>query len=188
MTLRRAVLPILLVVSAAALLIHLYRQSQPKPVARRSPIRPEYTLDNVVWNRFNAHGEPVLRGHAVQLNYFTDTHVTGRGLDIEALRSQGSPWVASSPTGLVPSNSSLIELTGHVQVHGYWPDGEPLSIDTTRLWIDPHTHQLSTDGSVVMNSEGRHGTGLGLRANWLAQNVSLLFNVEMSYDAGTKPH
>lgn len=183
---RRAILPILLVASAAALLIHLYRQGQPKPAARQSSNRPEYTLENVVWNRFNKDGQPVLRGHAVQLSYFDDTHITGRGLDIEALRAHGTPWTASAPAGLVPSNSSLIELTGNVQVHGYWPNGEPLTIATSRLWINPHVHQLSTSAPVAMNSKGRHGTGTGLSANWLAQNVNLLFDVKMSYDASAK--
>lgn len=147
--------------------------------------QPEYTLDNVAWKRFNADGLPVLRGHAVQLSYFGDSRVTGRTLSIEALRGHAAPWTASAPAGVMPANSSLIELTGDVQVHGYWPNGGPLTIETARLWINPHNHQLSTNAPVVMNSKGRHGTGTGLSANWLAQNVNLLFNVKMSYDAGT---
>lgn len=183
--LRRAILPVLLAASATALLVHLYRQSQPKPVTHQPVNQPEYILDNVAWKRFNTNGQPDLSGYAGQLSYFADSHVTGRTLSIEVHRGHAAPWTASAPTGLMPANSSLIELTRNVRVHGYWPNGEPLTIETTKLWIDPHAHQMSTGAPVVINSKGRHGTGTGLNANWLAQNVNLLFNVKMSYDAGT---
>lgn len=183
MTARKLMLPVLLVLLSGALLYNLYLQSQPSKARRSGADLPKYTLDQVDWTRFDDSGRPDLRGRALKLDYYDDAHATGQQLKLTALRRHGKPWIATAPSGLMPAGSQRIRLDGDVQAHGYWPDdGRPLTIDTTRLWVNPTLHELTTAAKVTLHSTDRQGTATGLRADWVAQNVSLYSDVRMQYD------
>lgn len=186
MTARRAVLPLLLMASAIALLYNLYLQSRVAPVARGSGNPPRYTLNDVDWVRYNDAGQPSLRGHAAQIDYYNDQSATGKTMRVTVLRNDNTAWTATSPSGEMPTNQNRLRLDGKVQIRGRWPDNnQPLQIDTTRLWIDPHVHELSTDAVVILSSPMRNGSATGLRADWMTRTLNLFADVKMTYGRST---
>jgi len=185
-TTRRAVLPLLLLASAAALLYSLYLQTRVAPGKPGSSNPPRYTLDDVDWVRYNGSGQPSLRGHASEIDYYRDRSAIGKGLKITVLRHADTAWIATAPNGEMPAGDQRLRLDGKVQINGRWPDSDQaLQIDTTRLWIDLHLHELSTDAGVTLSSVLRNGSATGLRADWMTRTLDLYADVKMTYDRST---
>lgn len=183
---RTLLLPLLLLIAAGALLYNLYQQSHVIPARSSSVQTPRYTLDDVNWTRFNQLGQPTLQGQASRVDYYADDHAVATDLQLSARRPHGTPWTASAPSALMPAGEKRVRLDGNVVVHGQWPDNaQALEIDTTRLWVDPDTHELYTDADVILRSHGRNGNATGLRADWLTQTVNLYADVRMSYEQTT---
>lgn len=183
---RRAVLPLLLLASVIALIYTLYLQSRVTPSAPGNANPPRYTLDDVDWVRYNDNGQPSLRAHAAQIDYYNDQRAIGSTLKVTILRNNGTVWTATAPSGEMPADDKRMRLDGKVRINGRWPDnGQPLRIDTTRLWISPRIHELSTDAGVTLSSDNRNGSATGLRADWLTQTLHLFADVRMTYDRST---
>lgn len=186
MTARRAVLPLLLLAGAGALLYNLYLQSRSDVTATPNQNLPRYTLEDVDWVRYDPQGQASLKGHAARIDYYADQSATGSQLDVTLLRPRGSPWTATADSGVMPAGEKRIRLDGKVRVDGQWPDNDrAMQIDTTRLWVDPQTHELFTDAGVTLHSSGRDGSATGMRADWLTQTVNLYADVRMTYDRST---
>ncbi len=186
MTARRAVLPLLLLASAIALFYNLYLQSREAPVARGNANPPRYTLNDVDWVRYSDVGQPDLRGHAAQIDYYSDQSATGKTMQVTVLRNDNTAWTATSPSGEMPTGDKRIRLDGKVRLNGRWPDNnQALQIDTTRLWINPQVHELSTDAGVILSSSLRNGSATGLRADWMTRTLNLSADVKMTYDRST---
>lgn len=186
MTARRALLPLLLLAGAGALLYNLYMQSRPAAPTTPDENLPRYTLDDVDWVRYDFQGQPSLKGHAANIDYFSNQQATGDKLAVTLLRPRGTPWTATADSGIMPAGEKRIRLDGKVKVNGQWPDNSrAMQIDTTQLWIDPQTHELFTDAGVTLHSSGRDGSATGLRADWMTQTVNLYADVRMTYDRST---
>lgn len=186
MTARRIALSLLLLAGIAALIYTLYLQTLVTVVKGVSSQPPHYTLDDVDWVRYDDAGNPSLRGHAAQVDYYNDQHATGTNLHVTVLRKDAAAWIATAPSGVLQAGDKRMRLDGKVQIRGHWPDnGQPLQVDTTRLWIDPHAHELSTGANVTLSSAHRNGSATGLRANWMTHTLKLLADVKMTYDQST---
>lgn len=186
MTARRTILPLLLLAAGTALLYNLFLQSRGVPVARSDTNPPRYTLNDVDWVRYNDAGQPNLRGHAAQIDYYNNQSATGKTMQVTLLRNDKAAWTATSPSGEMPAGDKRIRLDGKVQLNGRWPDNnQPLRIDTTQLWIDPQLHELSTDAGVTLSSSMRNGNATGLRADWVTRTFNLNADVKMTYDRST---
>lgn len=180
---RRLLLPLLLLVAGTGLLYNLYQQSRVAPRHVESG-EPRYVLHDVTWTRFDDTGSPSLSGNADQVSYYADEHATATKIEVTTLRGSTRGWQAQAPWADMPAHKKLIQLMDGVRVDGRWPDnGEALRIDTPSLWVDPDAHALYTDTPVTLDSTHRAGTAVGLRADWLTQNVTLYNDVRMRYDA-----
>lgn len=145
---------------------------------------PRYTLNDAVLTRFDADGAPALRATAKTLEYFDDESARGEMLDVDILAGVKTPWTASAPSGILPAHSRSFVLEGAVVARGHWPDNnDAVTVQTTKLWIDPDQHELHTDRDVTFQSASRDGSATGLRSNWIDQDMKLLNDVKMHYEA-----
>lgn len=145
---------------------------------------PKYVAHDATLTRFDTEGLATLHGTASSVEYFDDDSGQAHDLNVDLLSDGESQWQLSAPTGRLPPHDHRILLDGDVLAKGNWPDsGNPLTIATTQVWVDPETHQFDTRAAVRLNSEARYGTADGLRVNWDERHLQLLHNVKMTYVA-----
>jgi len=145
---------------------------------------PRYTLTNAVLTRYDTDGRPALRGHAQTLDYYDDESAHAENLQLDLLSTARAPWRATAPSGMLPAHSHRFLLEGNVVAEGRWPDNnEALTIRTEQLWVDPDQHSLQTDRPVTLTGATRDGSAVGVKANWVEQNMELLNDVKMHYEA-----
>lgn len=153
------------------------------PAAEQNAL-PRYTLTNAVLTRYDANGRPALRGHAQTLDYYDDESAHAENLQLDLLSDTHAPWQATAPSGMLPAHSHRFLLEGEVVAVGRWPDNnEPLTIRTEQLWVDPDLHHLQTERAVTLTSASRDGSAVGMNAGWVDQNMELLNDVKMHYEA-----
>jgi LPS export ABC transporter protein LptC len=180
---RRLLLP-LVAVALAAMLWSLQRHEHDAIVpATDAAHPPRYLIDVARLSRFNDEGRLTVRGTATDLEYFDDESARAKNLDADTFDDDQNSWNVTSPSVFMPAQTRKFLLEGNVVAKGKWPDsGLPVTVRTTQLWVDPDTHLLSTEQDVTLDSDGRDGSGTGLRADWVARRLQLLHNVKMRYD------
>lgn len=180
---RRWLLP-LLAVALAAMLWSMQRSEQDGIVRAEDTAKlPRYLIDTATLTRFNDDGELTVHGTATHVEYFDDESATATNLDATTYSGDQGSWRVTAPSALMPAKTRRFLLEGQVVAEGKWPDsGQPVTVRTTQLWVDPDTHALSTEENVTLDSDGRDGSGTGLRADWVARRLQLLHNVKMRYD------
>jgi len=146
---------------------------------------PRYTLHDALMTRYDASGTPSLRATAKTLQYFDDESAKGDEMVVDVLSGPKTPWNIVSPKATLPAHSHTFLLEGgDVVAKGNWPDNnEPVTVVTTLLWVDPDTHEMHTDRGLTFQSATRDGSATGMRSNWTEQNMSLLNDVKMHYEA-----
>lgn len=143
---------------------------------------PRYTLSGATLTRFDADGEPNLRGKADAIEYYDDQSGHAHNLQVDLVADDDSAWHLTSPTATLPPHQRRFMLDGPVVASGQWPDnGEDVALHTDRLWVDPDRHEIDTDAAVEVQSRSRSGTAVGLRSDWVARSMQLLHNVKMTY-------
>ena len=169
-----------------SVLLTLQRADQSESASEVAPVAlPRYIARDATLTRFDAEGAVALRGSASSVEYFDDDSGQARDLQLELPSEEGgTQWQLSSPTGTMPAHEHRILLDGAVNARGEWPDtGEPLTLDTTQVWIDTDTHQFESREAVQINSQSRTGNAVGMRVNWEERHLQLLHNVKMTYVA-----
>lgn len=145
---------------------------------------PRYTLTGATLTRYDADGQPALKATAATLEYFDDESATATTLVVDVLSGPKTPWHVEAPTGRLRAGSRDIELNGNVVANGQWPDnGEPLVVRAPTMTVNPDRHLLNTAAPVEVESRTRRGTAVGMNANWDQQDLRLLDNVKMRYEA-----
>ncbi len=145
---------------------------------------PRYTLSGAELTRFDAAGQPSMKATAATLEYFDDESALATTLVVDVLSGAKTPWHIDAPTGALSPGSRELKLSGEVVANGQWPDnGEALVLRSPTMTVDPDTHVLRTDAVVHADSRSRKGTAVGMAANWEKQDLRLLNNVKMRYEA-----
>lgn len=145
---------------------------------------PRYTLTDAELIRFDGTGQPAMKATAATLEYFDDESALATTLVVDVLSGPRTPWHIDAPTGRLSPGSRALTLSGDVVASGQWPDnGEALVLRSPTMTVDPDAHVLRTDAAVLADSRSRKGTAVGMTANWEKQDLRLLDNVKMRYDA-----
>ncbi|MBV8063548.1 MAG: LPS export ABC transporter periplasmic protein LptC [Nevskia sp.] len=182
-------IPLLLLPAMAGLFYTFQRMDNSIVETPPAPaVLPRYTLSDAELTRFDADGEPSLRGQAEAIDYFDDQSGHAHQLQLELVAGDERTWHLSSPTATLPAHQRRFMLDGPVLGDGQWPDnGEALALHTDRLWIDPDRHEIDTDAAVTVKSVSRNGSATGLRSDWAGQAIQLQHNVKMTYQAPKGP-
>jgi len=145
---------------------------------------PRYTLTGAELTRYDVQGQPALKATAATLEYFDDESAQATTLVLDVISGPTTSWHIEAPTGTLKPGSREMRLEGDVVANGNWPDnGEPVTLKTPTLWVDPDSHTLRTDAVVQAASRTRNGSATGMNANWVQHDLHLLNNVKMRYEA-----
>ena len=89
----------------------------------------------------------------------------------------GLPWELSANNGRIPGDASIIELSGNVVASSGRTRQDTTTIRTDNLSIDPATRQATTQQKVVIEYDGRELNATGMQADFEANRLNLLSNV-----------
>lgn len=94
---------------------------------------------------------------------------------------QGRHWNVRAQRGSVPADGTSLELYGQVRADS--PEGipPPTRIETDRLTLDLQANLARTTAKVVITRPGLTMRGVGLKADFDHQQVSLLSQVRTHY-------
>lgn len=141
--------------------------------------RPRYHIEGAQWHRYDDTGAEVFEARASGIDYFDDASMELTGIEL-VTRNPGrsGSWQLTADRGSVPAGQKRIELKPAVRIDGE-PFAQPaIEIATPTLWADWGERTLSTADPVVARSPGRTLSAIGLRADWNAQRVEFLRQVE----------
>jgi lipopolysaccharide export system protein LptC len=89
----------------------------------------------------------------------------------------GLPWELAANKGNIPADASTIELRGNVIAVSGNTDKDTTTIRTDALSINPATRQATTRQKVVIEFNGREINATGMAADFEANRLDLLSNV-----------
>lgn len=153
----------------------------------------------------NTDSEPAERAPELQLAYYLNTaELTGTAADGTVLYRvktrhaqqdsennsielaeilmdyglpEGTPWRVRADRGRIPAGARVIELEGNVVAVSGEDAPDQTVINTERLDIEPGTMRASTSRRVRLSFNNRHLNATGLQADFAANNLKLLSNV-----------
>lgn len=170
---------------AAAVLVALWLArglEQAAPLTREDTAqKPRYELVAAQWTRLDVNGQRQFLVEADTIRWFDDRSALMEQPRISGLGGVGSPWTVQSPLGKMAARSDDVLLTGAVVATGRAPDGEPLKLETSRLWIATKDQQLQTRMPVSLTGPTRQVKAVGMLANWDGKSLKLLDEVEVRY-------
>lgn len=179
----RLLLPLLVLLVVILACLSFGGSRTPKTVTAAAQEPPRYTVRTARWQRFDVDGRPMFEATADSIEYFDDESADLHTLDLTALAGNGEPWRAAAPMGHSPPGEHRLQLTGGVEGHGHWPDGEPLRFATPDLWLDPGAKTLDTTSKVTIDSDSRAAEAVGLRVDGDRSTIRLLKDVRIRYVA-----
>ena len=91
--------------------------------------------------------------------------------------TDGLPWKLEANKGKIPADASTIELSGNVIATSGRSKADTTTIRTDKLSIDPATRQATTQQKVVIEYNGRELNATGMNADFEANQLDLLSNV-----------
>ncbi|NOR20724.1 MAG: LPS export ABC transporter periplasmic protein LptC [Xanthomonadales bacterium] len=91
--------------------------------------------------------------------------------------SDGLPWELKANKGKIPADARTIELSGNVIATSGHSKENTTTIRTEKLSIDPATRQATTRLKVVIEYNGRELNATGMKADFAANQLNLLSNV-----------
>ncbi len=91
--------------------------------------------------------------------------------------TDGLPWELQANKGKIPADARTIELSGNVIATSGHGKEDTTTIRTEKLSIDPATRQATTRLKVVIEYNGRELNATGMKADFEANQINLLSNV-----------
>jgi LPS export ABC transporter protein LptC len=91
--------------------------------------------------------------------------------------ADGFPWELEANKGKIPADARTIELSGDVIATSGSSKQDTTTIRTEKLSINPATRQATTQQKVVIEYNGRELNATGMKANFEANQLDLLSNV-----------
>jgi LPS export ABC transporter protein LptC len=103
-------------------------------------------------------------------------------VDMEDVRmvygpADGLPWELSAKQGQIPADASIIKLSGDVIAKSGRTQQDTTTIRTDNLSIDPATRLATTNEKVVIEYNERELNATGMAADFEANRLDLLSNV-----------
>ena len=161
--LRNATLLVLL--SAAAVATWLIGRA-PTPESTRTPIPGSqplgYYLRNATWFDTNADGQVRYRVVAAQIKQSSrDQALQFERLRVDYAPETGVRWSMTAERGSTPGDRSYLELERGVRLTNVPDDGDPVTIETEMMRLNPDTFVASSDHRVAMRwgNAGLESTG-----------------------------
>lgn len=171
----------LLAIALAAWLLFGEFHAPVDPVAEAAQgFAPRYSLDQLKLLRTDESGQPVLALSASHADYFDDGSAELKTIEARGLSGLAAPWRLQSPRGLVPVGEQRLQLQAPVSGVGRWPDGEPLRLSASEVWIDDQRKRIESSQPVAIESESRSATARSFSAPFNAASLQLN-SVEMRY-------
>lgn len=177
----RGLLPLLLILAAAALTWGLYQQTlQDRPRSDGSQRHdPDAFIDDVDLSTLDAQGRLEHRLWAKRLEHFPDDDSTELNAPyMELYGVDEPPWRIRSQQGWVSSGGAEVLLEGDVEI---LRDGNerlrPAEFYTSKLRVFPDRDYAETDAAITYRSTGLEVRSLGMHAYLDKGQVELLSRV-----------
>lgn len=180
-----AALSVLLLAALAAatwyLAILSMRQND-RAVARNVPGEPDYFLDDAVFTRINAKGEPVFRMSADHVLHFPeDGSSTYRNPYLVSVDPARPRLTVRAARGRANADGSETVLTGDVVMVREATDGEPrMTIQTERVTVFSETEIARTDQPVRIQRGESVLTGVGMEFDNAARSLRVDSRVSLT--------
>ena len=175
----RTVASLLLLAAGAALSSFLAVMNSEKEPAERAPeLQLAYYLDTAELTGTAADGTvlyTVKTKRAQQVSESNSIELAEILMDYGA--PQGTPWKVRADRGRIPAGAQVIELEGNVVAVSHGDSSSQTVINTERLDIEPGTMRASTKKRVRLSFNDRQLNATGLQADFSANNLKLLSNV-----------
>lgn len=177
----RFVWPVLFLGIAALFVWSLLSEPARNAPAVEASAQPRYTVRGAQWRRLDENGKPSFDASAEVIDYYDDHSARLQTIEVTALGGRGAPWRLSAPRGEAPYDFGRVKLTGGVEGEGRWPDGEPLRVETSELWLDSEKETIETEAAVRLKSRTREAEGRGLKVDGKTDKLWLKDDVDMRY-------
>lgn len=158
-------------------------QSLPDAPLVLSEQRPRYRLEEAAWQRYDETGGSVFEAEATSIDYFDDASMLLTNIALDTHADKGH-WRLIADRGHVAAGEKRMRLEPDVDVRGEARELKPVEIRTPTLWVDWEARTLSTPDPVNATAPGRQLQALGMRADWAAEKVEFLQNVEVRHAGG----
>ncbi|QHS11131.1 LPS export ABC transporter periplasmic protein LptC [Sinimarinibacterium sp. NLF-5-8] len=145
--------------------------------------RPRYRLEGATWQRFDEDGTALFTARARSIDYFDDASMQLLAVDVQTHAPQGQ-WQLQAERGRVPAHQTRIRLEPQAQISGRSARLASLTMQTPALWMDWQTRQIFTDEPIRARAPGWALDARGLRADWSAQKVEFLHDVDVRHAPG----
>ncbi len=145
--------------------------------------QPDAFFDNFTLTTMSQTGQPSHRLTGERMNHFPATNtaelIAPRLLIFEA---DDAPWDVTARTAVVQLDKDTVWLLGDVRAERKPPDGPPLVIETSDLFVEPNRNYTETSQVVTVRHAQGVTTGLGLQG-WLDEKrFTLLAQVRGQYE------
>lgn len=161
-------------------------QNQTATEARESlqQTRSDYFMEGVVSRHFDANGQLSHVLAAPRIEHFLDQHRSiMQQPHIQLTRPDGAPWEIRANRADADHPVGTIALEGSVRLSRAGQNGlAALQMETEQLQVDMQARLAETEGNVRFLSPGGEVTSTGLKADFAAEQLQLLSNVQGHYE------
>jgi len=163
------------------ILVLLWQRDDPAPTRveePRSPVSPDYWMEGVLIERFDAAGERILDLQADHMAHFPDDERAE--LDTVLARQQGPGelhWTLKADHGLITGDRSEVHLRGDVVILRQPRQGAVSRIFSDTMLLLPQADRAETDDPVRLEQQKTITTGRGLIAELAEDRLRILEEV-----------
>jgi len=175
---RRLMLYALLLAAALASTLLLIRQSDDTEGAARPALSLAYYLNDAVLTGTAEDGSVLYRIRAKR----AEQNPADSSIDLQVIKmdydpNTGPAWNVRADTGSIPAAADVIDLAGNVYAVSADAAAGRTEIRTQRLAVEPDTMRATTADRVALLFNGNQLNGTGMDADFKANTLSLLANV-----------
>ncbi|MCP1726077.1 lipopolysaccharide export system protein LptC [Natronospira proteinivora] len=172
---------IAILMGVGIVLILIWQLDDPAPdviAPPEAPTGPDYWMEGVLMERFDAAGQRILDLQATRMAHFPDDERTE--LDTVLAHQRGPEqlnWTLKADHGLITGDHSEIHLRGDVRVLREPSQGPVSRIFTDTLLFLPEIDRAETDDPVRIERQDTVTTGRGLIAELAEDRLRILEEV-----------
>lgn len=179
-------LVVVMVMALSTLSWWLPLEQRPAPALTRAAQAehvPDYSLNNFELTAMNADGRPRYRLQAASLRHYADDDTADLTAPrLKVFRDGAAPWWVQSQRAAVASGGSSVTLTEDVEARRLTAvPGERLEMYTSVLEVIPDRQYAATPAPVTLVTDRGVTRGVGLEADFKAQQYRLLAQVHGDY-------
>lgn len=182
----RVTLAIIALFSTASMLYWQVLQKRDNQLTQVQTVetRPDYVIDDLRSQNFNADGQIDNSVTAVHMEHFDSSNMTFFTQPVYLVYpTKGqTQWRLSANTGNLNKNTGKVVLKDNVIIDAISPKDPIQSLSTSVLELDLNTMIMTSDEIIFVKGENFKIQGKGLYADLNAQEVELLSQVEGKYE------